>query len=66
MPYRYLFFYASMLMILSVLLSYSLSTYVTMLYHYKEIHFFYTPAHCGSGGDYLNVGSLLAGPQQVV
>ncbi|WP_104759020.1 FtsW/RodA/SpoVE family cell cycle protein [Helicobacter bizzozeronii] len=40
MPYRYLFFYASMLMILSVLLSYSLSTYVTMLYHYKEIHFF--------------------------
>ncbi|WP_104740310.1 FtsW/RodA/SpoVE family cell cycle protein [Helicobacter bizzozeronii] len=40
MPYRYLFFYASMLMILSVLLSYSLSTYVTMLYHYKETHFF--------------------------
>ncbi len=40
MAYRHLFTCASILMILSVLLSYSLSTYTTLIYHYQEFHFF--------------------------
>ncbi|BDQ29147.1 FtsW/RodA/SpoVE family cell cycle protein [Helicobacter ailurogastricus] len=40
MAYRYLFTLASLLMIFSVLLSYSLSTYTTLIYHYSEFHFF--------------------------
>ncbi|BCZ16847.1 Lipid II flippase FtsW [Helicobacter sp. NHP19-003] len=40
MAYRYLFTLSSFLMIFSVLLSYSLSTYTTLIYHYSEFHFF--------------------------
>ncbi|CRF49389.1 Cell division protein FtsW [Helicobacter heilmannii] len=40
MAYRYLFTLSSFLMIFSVLLSYSLSTYATLIYHYSEFHFF--------------------------
>ncbi|WP_104578195.1 FtsW/RodA/SpoVE family cell cycle protein [Helicobacter felis] len=40
MAYQRLFLYACLLMGLSVVMSYSLSTYTTLLYRYQEFHFF--------------------------